>query len=284
MEYYTRGSLRFDVIDRGSDQADAVVALHGFPQSARSWSAVSERLVSAGYRVLAPDQRGYSPNARPRERRSYVLDELVSDVLALIDAAGTRQVHVLGHDFGGIVGWALATRAPQRLHSLTIVSTPHPRAFTATLLTSREILLSWYMAFFQIPRLPEALIRYNSGHHLLNFLTDSGLSAQIARSYVDRLMEDPGLATAALNWYRALPRDIRFGLTAPHVGVPTLYVLGERCQFVSRKAATATGRWVTGPYRFAVLKDATHWIPEQHHQELADFMLHFITSHRADRA
>ena len=113
MDSYRRGDLTFDVTDSGPADGEVVVLLHGFPQNRHSWRLVTPALVAAGYRVLAPDQRGYSPGARPAGRRAYVTRELVDDVVALIDAAGAERVHLVGHDWGALVAWALGLQAPR---------------------------------------------------------------------------------------------------------------------------------------------------------------------------
>ena len=125
-----------------------VVLLHGFPQTAACWIRVAQALAAVGYRVLAPDQRGYSPGARPAAVRTYRMPELVADVLALAEAAGAARFHLVGHDWGGAVAWALAGRHPERVATLTSVSTPHPRGLAAALLTGGQLLRSAYIGFF----------------------------------------------------------------------------------------------------------------------------------------
>ncbi|WP_245666077.1 alpha/beta fold hydrolase [Actinoplanes subtropicus] len=142
MEAFSRNGMLFTVLDEGPVDAETVVLLHGFPQSARSWLGVSRPLLAASYRVVAPDQRGYTPQARPRSRRAYRLDELVADVVALVDATGVERVHLVGHDWGGGVAWMVAATRPDRLHTLTVVSAPHPRAAVQAMLSSRQALPS----------------------------------------------------------------------------------------------------------------------------------------------
>ena len=159
---YRNDGLTFEVDDSGGD-GEVVVLLHGFPQSRTSWSKLTPHLVQAGYRVLAPDQRGYSPGARPKRRRDYAIDLLVADIVALADNAGARRFHVVGHDWGGGAAWALAERHPERLLSMTSLSTPHPRAMVAAMVRSNQALKSWYMLAFQLPWLPEAAISSKRG-------------------------------------------------------------------------------------------------------------------------
>jgi pimeloyl-ACP methyl ester carboxylesterase len=123
---HARG-LVFDLLAAGDPAGEPVLLLHGFPQTAACWTELAEALADAGYRVLAPDQRGYSPGARPAAVRDYRMPELVADVLAVADRAGARRFHVVGHDWGGAVAWHLAARHPERVATLTAVSTPHPR-------------------------------------------------------------------------------------------------------------------------------------------------------------
>src|SRR3954466_9146456 len=133
---FTSEGLTFDVADAGPVDGEAVVALHGFPQTSAAWAAVTPLLTDAGYRVLAPDQRGYSPGARPHEISAYTMSHLCGDVVALADAAGVQRVHLLGHDWGAAVGWALAATRPERVQTLTAVSVPHPAALVRSLLGS----------------------------------------------------------------------------------------------------------------------------------------------------
>ena len=162
MDTFTRGDLVFDVTDSGDTDGEVVVLLHGFPQNRHEWDAVTPHLIAGGHRVLAPDQRGYSPGARPAGRRSYVQSELVDDIVALIDASGAEKVHLVGHDWGALVAWAFASRHPERLHTLTAVSVPHPKAF-AWAMPRGQILKSWYMAAFQLPALPERFLPSRRG-------------------------------------------------------------------------------------------------------------------------
>ena len=152
---FSAGGLDFDARVEGDPAGETVVLLHGFPQRAAAWDAVWPPLVAAGYRVAMPDQRGYSPGARPAGRRAYRMEELVGDLAALLDALGVERAHLVGHDWGGAVAWAAAGTLPERLRTVTAVSTPHPRAFVAALATSRQALRARYFAFFQLPLVPE---------------------------------------------------------------------------------------------------------------------------------
>jgi pimeloyl-ACP methyl ester carboxylesterase len=278
VEAFSRDGMRFEVVDEGPPDAETVVLLHGFPQSARSWTGVSRPLLAAGYRVIAPDQRGYTPGARPRSRRSYRLNELVADVVALVDAAGAERVHLVGHDWGGGVAWMVAAARPDRLHSLTVVSAPHPRAVLKAMLTSGQFLQAWHVGLFQVPWLPEAGVRAQGGRFAVALLKHSGLGDDVARAYADRLVNDPGALAGALSWYRAMPLDTAVELRTGAITVPTTYVWSTGDTAIGRRAAELTGRWVTGPFDFKVLDGVSHWIPEQAPDELAGYILERIRS------
>jgi pimeloyl-ACP methyl ester carboxylesterase len=266
MDSFVRDGLRFDVRDRGPrDGAGTVVLLHGFPQDGSAFDAVVPALHEAGLRTLVPDQRGYSPGARPRGRSAYTTSEAARDVVALLEAAGVSRAHVVGHDWGGAVGWLLAARHADRLDSLTVLSTPHPAAMAWAFTRSTQGLRSGYMAFFQLPWLPERTV----APILSTALVGTGLPADRAAEYTRR-MQQPGALSAALNWYRGIPASARTPVAA--VAVPTAYVWGRGDFALGRAAAERTRRHVVGPYRFVEL-DAGHWLPETRPEQVATVVL-----------
>jgi pimeloyl-ACP methyl ester carboxylesterase len=271
MHEFQRADLTFDVTDSGPPDGDVVVLLHGYPENRTSWDAVTPHLARAGFRVLAPDQRGYSPRARPRGRRAYALQHLAGDVVALLDAAGVEKAHVVGHDWGGGVGWALADWHPARLHTVTSLTTPHPRAMAKAMVTGTQAFTSWYMFVFQLPVLPELAYRDRMQKRLRDTLRGTGLPDEAIDRYVTPLRE-PGAATAAINWYRAMPFSTR---PPGKVSVPTLYVYGTKDAFLGRKAADLTGDYVRAPYRYEVLDGVTHWMPE----EIPERVARLVTEH-----
>ncbi|HZG90636.1 MAG TPA: alpha/beta fold hydrolase [Pseudonocardia sp.] len=278
----TRGRLVFDVVEHGPADGDPVLLLHGFPQRASSWTGVASRLAGRGYRCLAPDQRGYSPGARPPGRRDYVLSELTADALAVVDDAvgSTGRVHLVGHDWGAAVGWALAAQHPDRLRSFTAVSVPPAAAMGRALLTGRQALASWYMAFYQLPGLPERLLgahgREFSGR-LAAALRRAGQSAPAAERDAAGLA-DPAALTAALNWYRAIPLA-RGATPARPVRVPTLFVWSDGDVAITRQAAMLAGRHVEAPFRFVELRGVSHWIPDEAPAELAELIAGHLAAH-----
>ncbi|GAB3192091.1 alpha/beta fold hydrolase [Geodermatophilus arenarius] len=269
MERCQNDGLTFDVHDGGPSDGEPVVLLHGFPQDASAFDRMAPLLHAAGLRTLALDQRGYSPGARPPGRSAYRLRAVTGDVLALLDAAGLERAHVVGHDWGGAVAWALGAWHPDRVRTLTSLSTPHPAAVGRAVLTSDQGLRSSYMALFQLPVLPERLLLAGDGRALRGVLENGGLPPDVVERYVSR-MREPGALSSALAWYRAVPLAARD--TVGEVTVPTLHVWSTGDTFLGRAATERTRDHVTGPYRLEVLEDVPHWIPELAAERTADMV------------
>jgi pimeloyl-ACP methyl ester carboxylesterase len=265
VDSFTRDGLTFRVDDDGSAEGEAVVLLHGWPQDPGAFADVVPQLHTSGLRTLVPTQRGYTAQARPADRRAYRTQETAADVLALLDAAGLAQAHLVGHDWGGAQAWAVAAWHPERVSSLTVLSTPHPAAMASALVTGGQAVRSWYMGLFQLPVLPELVV----SRGLRRMLTGSGLPAPYVERYV-RALAEPGALTGSLNWYRGLPFSGRPAVG--RVAVPTTYVWGRYDPALGRPAAERTGAYVRGPYRFVEL-DAGHWLPEAAPDEVAEAVL-----------
>ena len=252
---------RFTADVAGPEGGATVLLLHGFPQSRYTWRDALPALADAGFRAVAPDQRGYSPGARPADLDVYATDRLVGDVLDLLDALAVERVHLVGHDWGGQVAWLTAAHHPDRIETLSVLSRPHPAAFARS---------------FGI----DAAQAKRSGHHrsigpettdewwadgcatLRTMLARAGVPAADADAYLDVFTERAAL-DAALMWYRAAAST--GGLRAadcPAVGAPVLYLWGTADQSVGRVAAELTGEHVTGGYRFVELDGAGHFLTD----------------------
>ncbi len=276
MGEFTRDGMVFDVDEWGAADGVPVVCLHGFPQDRQAFAEVATALAGKGCRILAPDQRGYSSRARPPGRRAYVGSELVADVLALLDAYGLQEAHVVGHDWGTIVGWLLAGLHPDRVTTLTALSVPHPAGVRDAVAVSTQALRSAYIGFFQLPVLPESALLAAEAVPLRMLLRRSGLPADIAARYTRR-MREPGALSAALNWYRALP------LQPPRPGrvrVPSLSVRGAREPSVVKQASVLASRYVAAPYRHVELPGAGHWLPETRADAIARLVLEHVDTYR----
>lgn len=273
---FARQGLTFEVRDTGPQDGTPVVLLHGFPQTSASWTSVAELLNGQGFRTLAPDQRGYSPAAAPSRRRDYRLSELVDDAAALIETAGAAPVHLVGHDWGAAVAWGLAAERPDLVKTLTAVSVPHPLAFVYSMFSSAQALKSWYMLFFQLPWIPELLMRNQSGFFQRSLRSTGQTPANAARDMAG--LHRLGSARTALNWYRAMP------FTQPSVlrrkiSVPTLQVWSDGDTAVGRKGHELSRRFVSGPWELRTLEGVSHWIPDEAPEALTDLLTEHFRKH-----
>ncbi len=264
--------LVFDATLAGPEDAPLVVLLHGFPQTSWCWRRQVPVLAEAGFRVLAPDQRGYSPRARPEETAAYSGEHLRGDVLGMAAALGAERFHVVGHDFGGAVAWQLAGHHPDRVDRLAVLSTPHPAAFAQSVTgaapgeesnsaegdTDQQSRSSYILAFREEGSERSFVADDCAG---LRFLYEAtGLPTTDADRYVRDLGDEPTLR-AALNWYRAV--DLADVAGMGPITAPTLYVWSTEDPALGRTAAEATAGYVEGPYRFEVLDGVSHWIADQ---------------------
>jgi pimeloyl-ACP methyl ester carboxylesterase len=252
------GDLVFDADRSGPEDGTPVVLLHGFPASRATWQTVAPELAAAGLQVLVPDQRGYSPGARPGAVADYEVDHLVADVIGMLDALGWSRVHLVGHDWGAAVAWFVAARHPERLHSLTAVSVPHPAAFGWALQHDAEQQAgSAYIRLLRAEGKAEQVLLEDVGRRLRAMFSPE-VPAAIVEQHLHTLVEAGGL-TGALSWYRAMGpwfADI------PAVQVPTTFIWGARDEALRRAGAERCGQYVDAPYRFVELPDADHWVPE----------------------
>jgi pimeloyl-ACP methyl ester carboxylesterase len=263
--------LTFDVRIGGPADGDPVLLLHGFPQNSLEWTGVEPLLHEAGLRTIAPDQRGYSPGARPAEAADYQVGEAADDAIALLDTLGLDRAHVVGHDWGAVAGWFAAARNPARITTLTAVSVPHTAAIAD--IAARDLGQRARMSYFTLFRqrgIAETTLTALHGKVLRRMFNGSGLDEREVDQYVAPLLE-PGALTAALNWYRGT-HDRDFAALGP-VTVPTTYVWSDGDPVVTRAAAERTAAYVTGPYRFAELAGISHWVPDQAPRELAALIL-----------
>jgi pimeloyl-ACP methyl ester carboxylesterase len=274
------GGLVFTGRACGPREGRRVLLLHGFPQTSWAWRDELSALGRAGYRAVAPDQRGYCPGARPTEVADYATEHLVGDVMALADCLEMETFDLVGHDWGGMLAWIMASQHPARLRSLSVVSTPHPLALRRALLGGDPAQATYgeATASFRTPDAAERLLlgADGSGSGLATLLAETGLDDDDARMYVMALTE-PGAMTAALNWYRAMD-GVALADLEP-VTVPTLYVWSTGDEAFGRVAAEDTAGCVRGPYTFEVLENVSHWVPEMAPVELSDFLIRHLSAH-----
>lgn len=274
--------LVFDALVDGDTAAPLVLLLHGFAQSLHAWRAQLPVLAAAGYRAVAPSQRGYSPGARPdpADAANYRFDRLVGDALDIVAACGhaDRRFHLVGHDWGGSIAWGIADRYPQRLASLTVLSRPHPDAFNRALALpdgEQARRSRHHREFLEADAGPRVLA--DDARWLRERLARSGVPAAAIAEHLS-VLGNAAAMEAALAWYRA-----RGAIRAPLgvIRVPTLYVWGDADDTVGRAAAEGTGEFVSGPYRFETLPGVGHFIADQAPDRLNQLLLAHLSEHPA---
>ncbi|HEY9700679.1 MAG TPA: alpha/beta hydrolase [Trichocoleus sp.] len=239
------------------NSGDPVILLHGFPETSHTWEGVMRSLAAKGYRCLAPDQRGYSPGARPEAIESYRIDQIASDVVALADAIGFQKFHLVGHDWGSGCGWTVVQLYADRVQSWTALSIPHMAAFKeARDKDFEQKLRSWYIDLFQLPTMPETLLGWvMSGNQAVLW---QGSSAPEIADYLTVFQSFEG-RQAALNWYRAnreLP--VQYG----NVFLPTMLLWGNQDPAIARAGVTGTKQYMKGEYALLELNAGHRLVQE----------------------
>jgi pimeloyl-ACP methyl ester carboxylesterase len=273
-------TLTFDALAAGEAGAPLVLLLHGFAESMHCWRAQVEALGDAGYRAVAPSQRGYSTGARPdaREASHYHIDCLMDDAMAIVAACGYGGVrfHLAGHDWGGSIAWALADRHMERIASLTILSRPHPNAFNRALQ-----MLDGDQA--QRSRHHRAFLETGAADVVLaddcRWLRERWAANGVPRDAMEKhlsVLGNPEAMQAALAWYRA--RGAIRGPLGP-IRVPTLYIWGDADDTVGRFAAEGTVDFIAAPYRFEVLPGVGHFAADQTPELVSDLLLQHLAAH-----
>ncbi|MBE7159617.1 MAG: alpha/beta hydrolase [Williamsia herbipolensis] len=254
------GDLEFTVRTGGPATAPAVLLLHGFPNDGTCYDAVVARLHESGLRTIVPDQRGYSPGARPTDVDAYRVEHLVTDAVGILDALGVHHALAVGHDWGALVAWHLAGRHPDRLTGLVVASVGHPSAIAASLAQDDDQRRrSSYIPGF-IDASAEDRLLADDGKALRDLVPDDSVLP---------LLERPAL-TGALNWYRAnFTGDIAGNLACPPIEVPTTMVWSDGDPALGRGQAEASGRYVYSDYRFSELHGVDHWVPQNAAPSLA---------------
>src|SRR5437588_6029502 len=278
----TAPGLVFDVLVNGPPSGPLVLLLHGFAESFHMWRSQLAALAAAGYRAVAPSQRGYSPGARPptSEPANYQMDRLVDDALKLAAACGEadRRFHLVGHDWGASIAWDIAYRYPERLASLAVLSRPHPNAFNRALAQpdGEQARRSQHHTAFLAPDAAPRLLA-DDARWLRERLANSGVPAAAIERHVAVLGNPPAME-AALTWYRA-----RGAVRAPIgvISVPVLYVGGDADDTVGRGAAEGTRDFVSGPYRFEVLPGVGHFAADQAPERVNELLLAHLAKHQA---
>lgn len=277
------GDVRLAVTERG--EGEPVILLHGFPELAYSWRHQLPALAAAGFHAVAPDLRGYGESDRPTDVESYALPALAGDVAGLIEALGHTSAHIVGHDWGGSLAWALASRRPELVRSLSILNSPHPVASAEARQIPEQQQKSWYMLLFQFPGVAEAWLSADEFANLRSFVFDTAAAgtfdAEDRERYVSALARE-GALTAALNYYRAnIPPAswLRPPPDLPQIEVPTLIIWGEADAYMSDLLLERSMTKVSGPLRVERLPGVSHWVQQEAPGEVNRLLTDFIRGH-----
>ena len=281
-EFVEANGLRFEVLMCGEGDRLAL-CLHGFPEVADSWREQMLVLAGMGYRVWAPNQRGYGRSSRPREMQDYALEKLCADVAGLIDASGAQSVVLLGHDWGGIVAWVFAMRQVRPLARLVIVNVPHPAVFARAVRRPGQMMRSWYVALFQLPWLPERLLGRDGARVIPAMMVRSSTAPE---RFPQELLEasrvnaaQAGALKAMIDWYRALGRggglrrQGKLGWTK--ITVPTLLLWGEEDRFLAKYTTFGTERYVE-ELEVEYLPGVSHWVQQDAPEACAAALRRFL--------
>jgi len=273
--------ITLHVVEAGPDNGPLVILLHGFPEFWYGWRYQIDALAQAGFRVLAPDQRGYNLSDKPKSVSSYNLDQLAADVVGLIDAAGCDKAFLVGHDWGGASAWWTAIKYPERVERLVILNSPHPKVMRQNLLHNRaQQKKSWYFFLFQIPFLPEQRMRKNNwqvGARALQGTSRKGTFSEADLALYREAWSQPGAVTGMLNWYRAAFRNRPVRIRNSRVTMPTLIIWGERDKFLQRELAQQSFEFCDNG-KLVFIEDASHWVQHEETQRVNELFLEFLQS------
>lgn len=273
--YIETNGIRLHVLQDGPADGHLVLLLHGFPEFSHSWTEQIRHLSASGYRVWAPDQRGYNLSDKPERVVAYALDESTADVVGLIDAAGEERAFVVAHDWGAAVAWNLASRHPDRISKMVVMNVPHPKVMARHMRSITQLKKSWYMLFFQLPWLPERLLRARGwalASWVLTASSRKGTFSERDLAAYRQAWSQPNAMRSMINWYRAVARKPPDLTGDQRITVPTLLIWGAR--------DTALGREMAQPSvdlcdegHLVLFERATHWV---HHEE-TETVNHLIT-------
>lgn len=271
--------IRLHVVEAGPPDGAPVILLHGFPEFWYGWRHQIPALVEGGFRVFAPDQRGYNLSDKPDAISAYNLDELARDVIGLIDSTGHPKVHLIGHDWGAAVAWWTAMHYPDRLNKLAILNVPHMSVMFKALRTNpAQMLRSWYIAFFQIPRLPEFMILSGdamAGISALLRTSNPGSFTDHDIPHYIHAWKQPGAMTAMLNWYRAIVRYPPPPAADSRIHVPTRIIWGKNDVALTAQMAAQSLEYCNDG-QLTMLENATHWVQHDQPERVNHLLLEFL--------
>jgi pimeloyl-ACP methyl ester carboxylesterase len=263
--YADVGDVRLHYVEAGD--GPLVVLLHGFPEFWFGWRLQIAPLAAAGFRVVAPDTRGYNLSSRPDGVAAYSADLLADDIRGLIRALGAESATLVGHDWGGTIAWTTSMNHPEVVDRLAILNAAHPHRLQQGLHSPSQLRKSWYFFFFAVPGLPEDVVHARDWHFFRHFLQDANpaYTPEEMERYVDAWSQ-PGAAAAMINYYRSSVRESSKQAKAEPrpISAPTLVIWGQRDRYLGQELAEPDREDVPNLDRVERLPDASHWV---HHDE-----------------
>lgn len=267
------------VVQAGPRDGRVAILLHGFPECWIAWANQIDALVDAGYRVWIPDQRGYNTSDKPLGVESYAEDVLVEDIRGLIESAAREPIFLLGHDWGGVIAWLLANRYPEMIARLVILNSPHFSVIQQRLRSSlMQLLKSWYIFFFQIPKLPEYFLGRRNYRTLVKALCSRSRKGTFSDQEIEiyrQAWQQPGALTAMLNWYRAVFRTPSKPIKTPRIKVPTLLVWGAKDHALGREMAQPSID-LCDEGQLAFIEEAGHWALREESRKVNELVCEFL--------
>ena len=274
--------IALHVVLAGPASGRPLVFLHGFPEFWFAWRHQIDHFVSAGFRLIIPDQRGYNLSDKPAGIASYCIDLLAKDVIGVLDAVAGSKAFVVGHDWGAAVTWYLAARYSDRVHRTAMLSVPHPRVFIKNLIMNpAQLRRSWYMFFFQLPWLPERILRRRDWALLVAALRNTSPPGVFSDSDLEQYKQSwaqKGALTAMLKWYRAAllcPSKFAVEPEASRVKVPALLIWGKNDQFVGAALARESLEYCDDGY-LEIFETATHWVQHEQPAKVNNLLTQFF--------
>ncbi len=259
--------IRLHVAAAGPEEGELVILLHGFPEFSYGFHHQMEELAASGYRVVAPDQRGYNLSDKPERIEDYTIDKLRDDIVGLIEAFGETSAFIVGHDWGGAVAWHLAASKPECVKKLIAINIPHPAAMPRVMMKNPlQWVKSSYMAFFQLPEVPEKLMAENDFESMKQAVKGTARSSAFTEQELDRYREawsQPGALTGMLNWYRALRKGSLNQVPKRPIEIPVRILWGIGDQFLSPMLAKESLEFCENA-ELVWIGEATHWV---HHEQ-----------------
>ncbi|MGI4728771.1 MAG: alpha/beta fold hydrolase [Janthinobacterium lividum] len=275
-QFFEVNNIRLHAAVAGPPEGKVMLFLHGFPEFSLGWKKQLEFFAEKGFRVIAPDQRGYNLSSKPKGVKAYRIETLIADVVDLIRQTSTQKIILVGHDWGGGIAWELAGQHPELIEKLIILNMPHLKIMRETLKSNpRQLFRSLYTGFFQIPLLPEwlsSLFNYKMlERRMIRSANKNAFSRQEMAQY-KAAWRNPGALKAMINWYRA------YKYSKPEmkrIVIPTLIIWGEKDKFLLPEMAQKSNL-MCAKGKLVLIEDATHWLHHEKSAKVNQLILNFL--------